>query len=210
MRRGLFITLEGGEGAGKSTLARNLEASLNDAGHEVIITREPGGTPGAEQIRDLLVQGEAERWSAMTEALLFYAARVDHVEKVIRPAISRGAIVISDRYADSTRAYQGAAGGVSAERIKALHKIALDDFQPHLTLLVDIPPEIGLGRTLSREGKEARFESKTLAFHERLRASFLEQAKEEPGRFRVLDGTKSIKHIHAVALEAIETALEFA
>lgn len=207
MPKGLFVTLEGGEGAGKSTLARALQAALVEQGREVVLTREPGGTPGAEQIRELLVRGDAERWSAMTEALLFYAARVDHVEKVIQPAIARGAVVISDRFADSTMAYQGAAGGIPLSRLKALHQLALGDFQPALTLLVDIPPVTGLARTRDRLGLEYRFESKALEFHERLRGCFLKLAADEPGRFVTLDGGAEAGSVAARALEAITERL---
>ncbi|WP_420432450.1 dTMP kinase [Hyphobacterium sp.] len=203
MGHGLFVTLEGGEGAGKSTLARTLKGKLESEGRAVVLTREPGGTPGAEQIRELLVRGDADRWSAMTEALLFYAARVDHVEKVIRPEVAAGRIVISDRFADSTLAYQGAAGGVPRERLKALHEIALGNFQPALTLLIDIPPETGLSRTKGRDGIEARFESKALAFHARLRAAYHALAESEPGRFVVLDGGQPPDVIAQQALSAI-------
>jgi dTMP kinase len=203
MPKGLFVTLEGGEGAGKSTLARALQAALIRRGREVVLTREPGGTPGAEEIRDLLVKGDTERWSAMTEALLFYAARVDHVEKVIQPAMARGAIVISDRFADSTMAYQGAAGGIDLARLKALHRLALNDFQPALTLLVDIPPEIGLHRTRDRLGLEIRFESKALVFHERLRACFHQLAVEEPDRFVTLNGEDDPAEVAKAALAAL-------
>lgn len=205
MSRGLFVTLEGGEGAGKSTLARTLQADLLAAGHEVVVTREPGGTPGAEEIRKLLVEGKVDRWSAITEALLFYAARSDHVEKTIQPALSRGAIVISDRFADSTLAYQGAAGGVDLKRLQALHALVLKDFQPDLTLLIDIPPELGIDRTQARLGFEIRFESKALAFHQRLRKCYLDLADQGPDRFVILDGTASPE---AVATEAINAVKE--
>ena len=203
MSNGLFVTLEGGEGAGKSTLARALQAALINRGREVVLTREPGGTPGAEEIRNLLVKGDTERWSAMTEALLFYAARIDHVEKIIQPAMARGAIVISDRFADSTMAYQGAAGGIALTQLKALHKLVLNDFQPELTLLVDIPPETGLARTRDRLGLEVRFESKALAFHERLRACFHQLAADEPGRFVTLDGIEPQEVVADRALKAL-------
>ena len=203
MSNGLFVTLEGGEGAGKSTLARALQAALINRGRDVVLTREPGGTPGAEEIRNLLVKGDTERWSAMTEALLFYAARIDHVEKIIQPAMARGAIVISDRFADSTMAYQGAAGGIALTQLKALHKLVLNDFQPELTLLVDIPPETGLARTRDRLGLEVRFESKALAFHERLRACFHQLAADEPDRFVTLDGTEPQDVVADRALNAL-------
>jgi len=208
MTNGMFVTLEGGEGAGKSTLARSLQTSLVELGHEVVLTREPGGTPGAEEIRELLVKGDTERWSAMTEALLFYAARFDHVEKVIQPAIARGAIVISDRFADSTMAYQGAAGGIDIVRLKTLHQLVLGDFQPALTLLVDIPPETGLHRTRDRLGLEVRFESKALAFHERLRACFHELAAAEPDRFVTLNGGDDPDKVASAGLGALLERLQ--
>lgn len=207
MAKGLFVTLEGGEGAGKSTLARTLKTALEAEGRSVVLTREPGGTPGAEQIRDLLVRGAADRWSPMTEALLFYAARVDHVEKVIRPAVANGDIVISDRFANSTMAYQGAAGGLSLDRLQELHAIVLGEFKPDLTVLIDIEPETGLSRTAGRDGSEARFESKALAFHERLRAAFRALAEAEPVRFVCLDGDQPPAVLAEQALQAIRERL---
>lgn len=207
MAKGLFVTLEGGEGAGKSTLARTLQADLMSNGYEVVVTREPGGTPGAEEIRKLLVEGKVDRWSAMTEALLFYAARMDHVEKTILPALERGAVVISDRFADSTLAYQGAAGGIELERLQALHNLVLQDFQPDLTLLIDIPPELGIDRTQARLGFEIRFESKALAFHKRLRQCYLELAAQAPDRFVKIDGTDTIEAVAEAAIDALNSRL---
>ncbi|WP_421791599.1 dTMP kinase [Hyphobacterium sp.] len=207
MVKGLFVTLEGGEGAGKSTLARSLQADLKAAGYEVIVTREPGGTPGAEEIRQLLVEGKTDRWSAMTEALLFYAARNDHVEKAIRPALDRGAIVISDRFADSTLAYQGAAGGISMDRLRQLHTLVLGEFQPDLTLLIDIPPELGIDRTQARLGLEIRFESKEMEFHRRLRACYHQLAELAPERIETLDGTASPDDVAMAAIMAVRRRL---
>lgn len=207
MPDGLFVTLEGGEGSGKSTLARALETALSKAGHSVILTREPGGTPGAEQIRELLVRGDAGRWSPMTEALLFYAARTDHVENVIRPAMESGQIVICDRFSDSTMAYQGAAGGVPLAELKKLHALVLGEFKPDLTLLIDLDPDAGLARTHSRDGLETRFESKEMAFHERLRTAYKELADQEPERFCVLDGELPPKQLADAALNAIQERL---
>ncbi|MEE2524955.1 dTMP kinase [Hyphobacterium sp. HN65] len=207
MASGLFVTLEGGEGSGKSTLARALDEALSAAGHSVVMTREPGGTPGAEQIRQLLVCGDASRWSAKTEALLFYAARTDHVEKVIRPAIEAGQIVICDRFSDSTMAYQGAAGGVPLDELKQLHALVLGDFKPDLTLLIDLDPDAGLARTQERDGSEARFESKALAFHKRLRAAYKELSASEPDRFCVLDGELPPDELAEIAISAIERTL---
>ena len=173
MARGRFITFEGGEGAGKSTQVRRLASRLAASGLEVVTTREPGGSPGAETIRDIVLKGAADRWSPVTETLLMYAARRDHIERVIRPALERGAWVVCDRFADSTRAYQGAAGGTAPELIGALERHVLEDIRPDLTLVFDLPPEAGLARAEARAGAEMRFESKGLAFHQRLRDGFL-------------------------------------
>ena len=170
MTQGRFITFEGGEGAGKSTQLKRLAARLEAAGREVVATREPGGSPGAESIRDIVLKGEADRWSPVTETLLMYAARRDHVERVIRPALERGAFVVCDRFADSTRAYQGAAGGTDPALIAALETHILGGTRPDLTLIFDLPVELGLERAVARPGAEMRFESKGMAFHERLRA----------------------------------------
>lgn len=190
MRRGVFISFEGGEGGGKSTQARRLAARLNEAGREVVLTREPGGSPGAEAIRTLLVEGEADRWSAVSETLLMNAARRDHLERVIRPALARGAVVLCDRFADSTRAYQGAGGGASAEFVAAVETEVVGDTWPDLTLILDLPAAAGLARAAARGGA-ARFESKGEAFHERLRAGFLAIAAREPARCVLIDGTRS-------------------
>ncbi len=192
MRAGLFITFEGGEGAGKSTQVRLLAERLKAAGRAVVTTREPGGSPGAEAIRALLVQGEADRWSPMAETLLFYAARTDHLERTIRPALERGAVVICDRFSDSTRAYQAAGGGVETAFVETLEQTVLGDTRPDLTLILDLPAERGLERALGRGGGEARFESKGLAFHRRLRDGFLALAAREPGRCVVIDADRSV------------------
>jgi dTMP kinase len=187
---GFFITFEGGEGAGKTTQLARLADRLEAAGREVVRTREPGGSPGAETIRGLLVNGEAERWSPITETLLMYAARRDHVERVIAPALARGAVVLCDRFADSTRAYQGAGGGSPADLIGALETHVLGGVRPDLTLILDLPVDMGLARAAGRGGGEARFESKGLAFHTRLRACFLAIAETEPNRCIVVDATR--------------------
>lgn len=187
----MFISLEGGEGAGKSTQVRRLVARLAEAGREVVATREPGGSPGAEAIRALLVQGDADRWSPVTETLLMYAARRDHIERVIRPALARGAWVICDRFADSTRAYQGAAGGTDPAFIRMLEHEILGEVRPVLTLVLDLPVAAGLARAEARGDVEGRFESKGQEFHERLRRAFLEIAVAEPERCAVIDATQS-------------------
>ena len=194
---GVFITFEGGEGAGKSTQARRLSERLARSGREVVVTREPGGSPGAEALRQLLVRGEADRWSPLSELLILYAAREDHLGRTIRPALARGAIVVSDRFADSSRAYQGAGGGVEPDFIAALEARTLGDTRPDLTLVFDMPVEAGLARAAGRGGGETRFESKGPAFHERLRAGFLDIARAEPQRCAVIDATADMDAVEA-------------
>ena len=188
MRPGRFISFEGGEGAGKSTQARRLVDGLRALGLETVATREPGGSPGGEAIRELLVNGPAERWSPITETLRMYAARRDHLERVIVPALERGAWVVCDRFFDSTRAYQGAGGGAPAELIAALEADVVGAIIPDLTLILDMPVAAGLARAAGRGQGEARFETKGVGFHERLRAAFLEIARLEPERCVVLAG----------------------
>ena len=184
--RGFFLTLEGIDGTGKSTQARLLAGRLRGLGHEVVETREPGGAPGAEEIRRLLVEGDPARWSAATEALLFTAARRDHVERLIAPALARGAIVVCDRYVDSTRAYQGE--GEGRAMVDALHRLAIG-LDPNLTIIFDIDPGEAAARAEGRETSlgEDRFERKGAAFQAGLRASFLAIAAAEPGRCVVVD-----------------------
>ena len=197
MRNGKFITLEGGEGAGKSTQLKRLVGRLEAAGLDVIATREPGGSPGAEAIRDLVLRGAADRWSPVTETLLMYASRRDHLERVIRPALARGAWVVSERFADSTRAYQGAAGGTDPDLISALENHILQDTRPDLTLVFDLPVAEGLARAHARAGAEMRFESKGQAFHDRLRDAFLAIAEGEPGRCAVVDALGTQDEVEA-------------
>ncbi|MFP4518298.1 MAG: dTMP kinase [Oceanicaulis sp.] len=202
--RGLFITLEGGEGAGKTTLASTLADAFSRTGREVVRTREPGGTANAEVLRALLVEGDAGRWSPVSETLLMFAARVDHVERVIAPALERGAVVICDRFTDSTRAYQGAAGGVASARIEAIAQAALDGFAPHLTFVIDLDPEAGLARTRARGEAETRFERRPEVFHAALRRAFLAIAEAEPERCVVLNGAEGPQTVARHALEVIE------
>jgi dTMP kinase len=187
MPRGLFITFEGGEGTGKSTQVARLAGRLKDVGREVVVTREPGGSPGAEAIRGLLVTGDIDRWSPLTEALLVNAARRDHIERLVGPALAAGTVVICDRFADSTRAYQGAAGGVPADIIASLEKIVLGPLQPDLTLVLDLPVAVGLARAASRAPGEGRFEAKGEVFHGHLKEAFLRIAAAEPDRCVVID-----------------------
>jgi dTMP kinase len=205
--RGRFLTLEGGEGAGKTTLIKTLKDWLSGQGIDVVVTREPGGTPGAEVLRDILLNGSTDRWSPVTEALLMYAARVDHVERLIEPALARGAWVISDRFSDSTRAYQGVAGGVSADRIQKIHAAALGGFYPDLTLILDLDPKVGLARTVARGEDATRFERFDTRFHDRLRQAFLDIAAEDPDRCQVLDALDAPDLVAEKAIAAIETRL---
>ena len=202
MTRGFFISFEGGKGAGKSTQIRRLAERLEAAGHDVVVTREPGGSPGAEAIRELLVNGAADRWSSVTETLLMYAARRDHVERVIRPALAGGKVVLCDRFADSTRAYQGAGGDAPASLIASLEEHVLNGTVPILTLILDLPAQIGLQRAEARGGA-ARFESKGLEFHERLRAGYLEIARREPERCVVIDADAEMDAVTAAIAHAV-------
>ncbi|HTK34972.1 MAG TPA: dTMP kinase [Caulobacteraceae bacterium] len=187
MNRGRFITFEGGEGTGKSTQARRLADRLRSAGADAVLTREPGGSAGAEALRALLVTGEIDRWSATSETLLMYAARADHLERTIRPALARGAWVICDRFMDSTRAYQGAGGGASVALIDQLERAVVAADRPDLTLVFDLPVADGLARAHARAGGEARFEGKGEIFHQRLRAAYLRIAERDPVRCAVID-----------------------
>ena len=203
VQRGRFITFEGGEGAGKSTQVRILAERLRGGGLDVVATREPGGSEGAEAIRALLLTGEADRWSAISETLMMYAARRDHIERTIRPALERGTWVISDRFADSTRAYQGAGGGVKPGLVAAMETFVLEDTRPDLTLMLDLPVETGLERAGLCGGAEMRFESKGQAFHQRLRDAFLEIAAAEPGRCAVIAADQTPDAVSAAIWSAV-------
>ena len=188
---GRFITLEGGEGTGKSTQTRRLAAALAGCGVACVTTREPGGSPGAEEIRSLLVNGAPGRWDPMTETLLVYAARADHVARTIGPAVLAGQWVICDRFSDSTYAYQGAGRGMARETIRRIDSVVLDDFKPDFTLVLDLPVETGLARAGSRGGAESRFENFDVEFHERLRQAFLDIARRHPDRCALIDADSS-------------------
>jgi dTMP kinase len=192
---GRFITLEGGEGAGKSTQIQRLKAWLQGRGHTVIATREPGGSPGAEMVRKLLVEGPAERWDGQTEALLHFAARREHLRTTVWPALARGEWVVSDRFADSTRAYQGYGHGLDLAMLDRLYDIAVGDFHPDLTLIFDLPVEVGLTRAAARRGAETRYESLPRAFHDRVHEGFLKIARKEPQRCAVIDAGRGIDAI---------------
>ncbi|WP_425310259.1 dTMP kinase [Falsirhodobacter halotolerans] len=182
-----FISFEGIDGSGKSTQARRLADALRGTGRDLVLTREPGGSAGAEEIRRLVLEGEADRWSAGTELLLFTAARRDHVEKTIRPALARGATVITDRFADSSRMYQGLRGGLTAQ-VDQLHD-AFVGIDPALTFLIDLPPELGLARAQARHGAEQRFEDMGLDLQRQMRDGFRALAQAHP-RIRVIDGAR--------------------
>ena len=187
---GRFITFEGGEGAGKSTQLRHLAARLRRSGVEVLATREPGGTPGAEAIRRLLLRGSAERWTPLAELYLFLGARADHVARRIHPALAEGKWVLCDRFHDSTRVYQGIAGGLGLALVDRLQEPLLQLARPDLTVLLDIPADTGLARS-RRAGNAGRFEARTRAYHEQVRRGFLELAAREPERFLVVDARLS-------------------
>lgn len=202
---GRFVTFEGGEGAGKSTQLQLLAQHLRERGEDVETTREPGGSPGAEAIRTLIVTGSVDRWDARTEALLVAAARRDHVERTIRPALARGAWVLCDRFFDSTMAYQGLAGGVDPGDIAWLRRFATDGLAPDLTIIIDVPVETGMARVAARgEGQRQRFELRGRDFHEGLRAAFRTIAGAEPGRCRVVDGNQDIAALAAAIRAAVD------
>ena len=186
----MFLTFEGIDGSGKSTQARLLAERLRAEGRDVVLTREPGGSPGAEEIRKLLVSGDPDRWSPETEILLFTAARRDHLEKTILPALAAGRIVVSDRFADSTRVYQGAARADLRGLVDRLHAEVIGR-EPDLTFVIDMPPDKALARGLARRSGEDRFEDMGGAFQERLRAGFRALAAEAPGRVRLIDGDRA-------------------
>lgn len=189
VRPGLFISFEGIDGSGKSTQIKMLSQHLNLLGEQVVMTREPGGSPGAEEIRALVLRGETDRWSPETELLLFTAARRDHLERTIEPALAAGQIVLCDRYVDSTRIYQGEARADLRARVDALHELMIGR-EPDLTILIDIDAETSLERALARGGQEDRFEAFGLAMQTRMRAGFLALAEAEPERFFVVDGAR--------------------
>ncbi|HEY5722796.1 MAG TPA: dTMP kinase [Allosphingosinicella sp.] len=208
MAPGRFVSLEGGEGCGKSTQLRRLAEALRALGLEVVETREPGGSPGAEAIRKLLLEGEAERWSAGTEALLFAAARGDHVEKTIKPALERGAWVLSDRFLDSSLAYQGGAGGIGLENVRLLHGIGSGGFLPDRTLLLELPAAAAAERAGARDVTGAdRIGGRDQAYHADVAAAFASLAEAEPERFRRIDASGSPEEVTPRLLAAIEDLL---
>lgn len=208
MSKGFFITLEGGEGAGKSTQVVWLAERLASLGFQVIKTREPGGSGGAEEIRNLLVNGAPDRWTPQAETLLNYAARDSHLKETIRPALAENKIVICDRFMDSTRAYQGVAGGVAENLIETLEKAVVGDTIPDITLVFDIDPVIGLARTGERNQQdENRFEQKPLTFHQTLRKAFLDMVKSEPARCVLIDASRDMDNVSEQIWQAVEPRL---
>ncbi len=208
MRKGLFITFEGGEGSGKSTQIRLLKDYFEKQGFDVLLTREPGGSAGAEEIRKLLLHGTADRWDKLTEILLFSAARRDHLVKKIWPALAENKIVISDRFADSTTAYQCYGYGFDGNTLDAVQKtyaLIAGDFKPDLTIVLDLDVETGLRRSIDREGNtEQRFENMAIQFHQNLRNAFLKLAESEPDRFVVIDADQSIETVHQDIIAAVQ------
>ncbi len=196
MATGRFITFEGIDGSGKSTQSRTLAASLKANGADVVMTREPGGSPGAEEIRHLVLTGDPDRWSAETEILLFTASRRDHLEKTINPALAAGKTVISDRFADSTRVYQGATRGDLRDMVDQLHSLMIGR-EPDLTFIIDMDPTVALKRGLARNSGEDRFEDFGLSFQQTLRAGFLKLAKQNPDRCILIDGNRDSETIAA-------------
>lgn len=204
--QGLFISFEGIDGSGKSTQVKLLADHLRALGRNVVVTREPGGSVGAEEIRTLVLQGDPDRWSAETEILLFTAARRDHLERLIRPALVRGDIVICDRFADSTRMYQGLSRGDLRSTVDRLHDLMIG-VEPDLTLLIDMDPVEGLKRAKGRQGTEERFEDFGADLQSAMRAGFLELASEYRDRFRVIDGGHSVAHVSRSIIQAVDVVL---
>jgi len=201
-----FITLEGVDGSGKSTQAKALKQALEAEGHDVLLTREPGGSPGAEEIRSLVLEGDPQRWSAETEILLFTAARRDHLERTIQPALDAGKVVISDRFVDSTRVYQGLSRGDLREIVDRLHALMIGR-EADLTLLFDMDPAIGLARAKARKTQEERIEDMGLEMQQAMRKGFLNLAMSFPERFVVIDAGRAIDEVAASALDAVKARL---
>ena len=205
-KAGLFLTFEGIDRSGKSTQARMLADQLRAQGLEVVLTREPGGSPGAEEIRSLVLEGDPDRWSAETEILLFTAARRDHLERTIEPALAAGQVVICDRFADSTRMYQGLSRGDLRGLVDQLHSLMIKR-EPDLTLLIDMDPDTGLSRAKGRQGAEERFEDFGPDLQRKMRAGFLALAHEFSDRFRVVDGNRDMDSVAQDVTEIVQAAL---
>lgn len=203
---GLFLTFEGIDGSGKSTQCRLLAETLRAQGRDVVLTREPGGSTGAEEIRSLVLEGDPDRWSAETELLLFTAARRDHLERTIEPALAAGKIVVCDRFADSTRMYQGLSRGNLRPAVDQLHQLMIGR-EPDLTLLIDMDPEVGLSRAKGRQTSEERFEDFGLELQQKMRAGFLDLAQEFAPRFRIIDGNRPVDTVAGDVLAQAQAAL---
>ncbi len=209
LRRGAFITLEGGEGAGKTTQARHIAQRLRAKGIKAITTREPGGSPGAEILRDVLLSGGLKDLGPEAEAIVFSAARIDHIDQTIAPALAAGTWVVCDRFADSTRVYQGILGGVDPGFLQLLERVTLDGLRPDLTLILDLPPAIGLARAAARRGSQGsdRFESEEIGFHEALRQAYLDIAAAEPDRCVVVDAMQDEDEVAQAIWDVIAARL---
>ena len=207
---GLFITFEGGEGVGKSTQITRIADKLRARGFDVLATREPGGSPGAEAVRHVLLSGAAEPFGPKMEALLFAAARSDHVEQVIRPAVERGVIVLCDRFLDSSRVYQGVTGNLDPAFVRALEKVAINGMMPDMTLILDVDPQLGMQRAMARrgEGVADRYEKEDLAVHQRRREAYLAIAAAEPERCIVIDASREPEQVETVIAAAVFAAIE--
>ncbi|NQV78963.1 MAG: dTMP kinase [Alphaproteobacteria bacterium] len=207
MAHGRFITFEGGEGAGKSTQVERLGERLRADGHDVLITREPGGAPGALEIRRLLVEGAVERWEPLSELLLHNAARHEHVRKTIAPALAAGVWVVCDRFADSTVAYQGYGQGVERDTVTRINVLGANGVWPDLTIILDLAVADGLARAVGRRDGEDRYERMGADFHERIRAAFLEIARAEPDRCAVIAAAGDIDHVAVQVWDTVRTRL---
>ena len=203
----LFITFEGGDGSGKSTQVNLLKDYLDNLNFETIKTREPGGTPSAEILRDLLTTGEVEKWTPMSEALLMWAARYEHLIQVIEPALNSGKNVICDRFYDSTYAYQGVAHNLGIDKMEKLKKIIIGDIEPDVTFILDIDPKVGLKRSLDRPNQENRFESYNIDFHNKIRSAFLEIAKKNKNRCVVVDASLNEQEINNLIITVIDNLI---
>lgn len=206
--RGKFIVFEGGEGTGKSTQARLLADALSSAGTQVVLTREPGGAPSAELLRRLLVEAPpCTGWAPLSEALLHYAARSEHIEKTIRPALIRGVCVISDRFADSTAAYQGAGLGLGSDVLDCLRRLVINDVAPDLTIILDLDAEQAIGRAGLRAAAPDRYESMDLPFHQRVRSAFLEIARQDARRYAVIDASPDFRQVQRAVRDVVSARL---
>ena len=203
----LFITFEGGDGSGKSTQVNLLKDYLENLNFETIKTREPGGTPSAEILRDLLTTGEVEKWTPMSEALLMWASRYEHLIQVIEPALNSGKNVICDRFYDSTYAYQGVAHNLGIDKMEKLKKIVIGDIEPDVTFVLDIDPKVGLKRSLDRSNQENRFESYNIDFHNKIRSAFLEIAKKNKNRCVVVDASLNEQEINNLIITVIDNLI---